>query len=967
MNQEHSLTFGPFRLETTSGCLWHQDAEVPLRPRSLAMLRYLAERPGRLVTKAEVIQQIWAGTHVSDDVLRASVRDIRRALGDDAAAPQYLETVGRQGYRFLQGGVDIPLQAVGPVVGRQGEVDRLQDRFGKAVSGERQFVLLSGEPGIGKTTVVNLFLDRIAEQDGVRVAHGQCIVHYGEGEAYQPMLEALGRLAREPGGPEVLSVLQRYAPMWLVQLPALVNSVELERLQRQVQGATQARMMRELCEALEALTTETPLILVFEDLHWSDVSTVELLGAIAQRRESARLFVLGTYRPVDATVHAHALRHVVQELRGRGQCEELAMELLSPEDVTAYVTGRLGGPVSATLNRLISWRSEGNPLFVVNLIDHLLQQKALIQPDDQWVVNPERQELVATIPEGLRPLIMRRLEALSSEVYRALEVASVAGIEYDTAAVAAALQQDVDDVEAVYESLATKGHFIEGRELSEWPDGTLSGRYRFQHALYHQVLYEQVGSARRAQVHLRLGNRLEAGYEDRAHEIAVELAIHFEQGRDVRRAVQYLQAAGNSAQKRSAHVEAIGHFTTGLELLHVLPDATERWQHELTLQLSLGGALHITKGQAAPELEHAYRRARALCEQLGNTPQLFPVLFGLFRFYDGRAQLQTARALGEQLLAVARQTQDPRFLMMAHFVLGRTHVILGGFAVARTHLEESLAHFDSEQDYVPVAGITNQDPRVAAQAHEAVALWFLGYPEQALVRMRAALSLAQTLGDPFRLTYALTWNAVLHLFRREGHATQRRAEEAIALADEQGFAWSSAQARFCRGWALREQGLGAEGVVEIRQSLSAWRATGAEVGVSLVLAQLAQAYGQMGQAEEGLAVLSEAQASMNKTEERWWEVELHRLQGELLLSLSLDKHAEAEACFHQALHIARHQQAKSWELRASTSLSRLWQSQGKRQDAYDLLISVYEWFNEGFDTADLMEAKVLLQICSKES
>ncbi|ETW92466.1 MAG: hypothetical protein ETSY1_43495 [Candidatus Entotheonella factor] len=363
----HTLTFGPFRLETVTGRLSRHDDVIPLRPRSLAMLQYLAEHPGRLITKAELHQQVWAGSHVSDDVLRASVRDIRRALGDDANAPQYLETVGRQGYRFLQGSATLPSQAEGPVVGRQSEMEQLQDRIGRAAGGERQFVLLSGEPGIGKTTVVKLFLERMAERHGVQVAQGQCLVHFGDGEAYHPLLEALGRLGQGTGGADVISVLQRYAPMWLVQLPALVSGTELERLQRQVQGAAQARMVRELSEALEVLAAEMPLILVLEDLHWSDVATVELLAAIAQRPAPARLFVLGTYRPADAAVHAQALRNVIQELRGRGQCDELSMELLRTEDVTTYAAGRLGGAVSAALATLIYEHTEGNPLFMGSL------------------------------------------------------------------------------------------------------------------------------------------------------------------------------------------------------------------------------------------------------------------------------------------------------------------------------------------------------------------------------------------------------------------------------------------------------------------------------------------------------------------------------------------------------------------------------------------------------------------------
>ncbi len=345
MEQEHHFTFGPYRLDTTHGRVWRGDQVTTLRPRSLAMLRYLVEHPGRLVTKAEVRQHVWAGTHVTDTVLRVCVQEIRAALGDAAAAPQYLKTVGRRGYRLVMGGSQesTPPPTAGPIVGRQGEVEALESWFQRAVQGARQLVFVSGEAGVGKTTVVDLLLARLDAGGAVQIARGQCVEHYGEGEAYLPLLEALGQLSRGPRRQEVLAALRRYAPLWLVQLPGLLSETELERLQCQVQGVASARMLRELAEALDVLTAEAPLLLVLEDLQWSDASTVEALAYVAQRREPARLLVLGTYRPVETVLREHPLRHTVQELCGRGQAVELRLEFLPAEDVAAYVAGRLGG------------------------------------------------------------------------------------------------------------------------------------------------------------------------------------------------------------------------------------------------------------------------------------------------------------------------------------------------------------------------------------------------------------------------------------------------------------------------------------------------------------------------------------------------------------------------------------------------------------------------------------------------
>jgi predicted ATPase len=316
--------------------------------------------------------------------------------------------------------------------------------------------------------------------------------------------------------------------MWLVQLPGLLPEAELERLQRQVQGATAARMLRELAEALEVLTAETPLVLVLEDLHWSDRPTVAALAYVAQRRTPARLLVLGTYRPVEAAIQGHALRHMVQELCGRGQAAELRLELLPAEDVVAYVTGRLAGPVSARLASFIYQRTEGNALFLVNILEHLLAQGLVVHREGQWTLQEGAEAKVLGLPEGLRQLLIRRLKSLPIEERRVLEAASVAGEHFTVAAVAAGAQCPVAPVEAQCEALAAQHWFLEDIGLREWPDGTSSGRYRFTHALYRQVLYEGLGAARRGQLHRRIGVRLEVGFGAQAKEIASRLAVHFE-------------------------------------------------------------------------------------------------------------------------------------------------------------------------------------------------------------------------------------------------------------------------------------------------------------------------------------------------------------------------------------------------------------------------------------------------------
>src|SRR5262245_59965501 len=509
----HTLTFDAFRLEPPPGGLWRGDTMIALRPRSLAVLRYLVAHAGRLVTKAELRQHVWGGHAVSDTVLGVSVREIRAALDDAAGAPQYLETVGHQGYRFRVASdtEEPPPRTAGPIVGRQPDVERLESWFQRAIYGTRQLVFVSGDVGIGKTTVVDLFLARCAAASGVRIGRGQCVEHYGEGEPYLPFFEALWQLSHGPERDALLAVLRRYAPLWLMQLPGLVSELELERLQRQVAGATPARMQRELVQALDVLAANTPLVLVLEDLQWSDRSTVDLLAALAQRREPAQLLVLGTYRPVDVVLQAHPLHGLVQELGARGQVHELPLELLSAADVAAYLAGRLQGPIAAPLTTFVHERTDGNALFMVNIVEHLVQQRLLARHAGQWSLRAGEQASVARLPEEVRQLLLRRLDTLPAAARRVLDVASVMGQEFAVAVVAAGAQCPVEDVEALSGGLAAHGRFIADTGLTVWPDGTRSGCYRFHHALYQQVLYESLGTARRGPPHQQGGVRMETG------------------------------------------------------------------------------------------------------------------------------------------------------------------------------------------------------------------------------------------------------------------------------------------------------------------------------------------------------------------------------------------------------------------------------------------------------------------------
>ncbi len=999
---------------------------VSLRPKSLAVLRYLAEHPGRLIARKELLNAVWLDTHVSTAALKVCIREIRRALGDNPTTPQFIETRPRQGYRFIA-----PITATAPpaqgarykgqgakspapstqhpapsIVGREEELGQLQRWLEKALAGERQVVFITGEPGIGKTTVGEAFLQSLESsvqslasenhsvppQDfqtldprrqtldaNLWIARGQCLEHYGVGEAYLPVLEALGQLCRELGGERLIEILDQYAPTWLAQMPALLNAADLEALQRRIQGTTRERMLREMAEAVEALTAEKPLVLVLEDLHWSDYATLDLVSFLARRRQPARLLLIGTYRPAAVLVDGHPLQAVKPELQMHKQCEEMPLGFLTEAAVAEYLTVRFPrNHFPAELARVIHRHTDGNPLFMVNVVDYVVAQELIVEVDGWWEVKVGVEAVEVGVPESLRRMVEQQIDGLSRAEQQVLEAASVAGAEFSAAAVAAGLEEEEVQVEERCEGLARRGQFLKSSGQSDWPDGTVAGRYGFIHPLYQNVLYDRVTVGRRLQLHRRIGERQEAGYQERTGGIAAELAVHFEQGRDYRRAVQYLWQAAENALRRCAYQEAINHLIKGLALLKTLPDTFARTQQELTLQVTLGAALITTKGYAAPEVEKTYARARELCQQIGETPQLFAVLWGLWVFYFVRGELETARELGEQLFSLAQGVQDPALLLEAHVALGSTLFCLGELTPALAHLEQGIALYDPQQ-YGSHAFLYGQDPGMVCLSWAAWTLWLLGYPDQALKRSHEALTLVQTLSHPPSLAYALGCAAVVHQLCGEGQVAQERAQAVIALSREQGFAFWVAMGTVLGGWALAEQEQREEGIAQMRQGLTAWRDTGAEMSRPYFLALLAAAYGKAGQALEGLSVLTEALAGVHKNMERFCEAELHRLKGELTLQQSKVQspkskvnipqsairnphlEAEAEACFVKAIDMARCQSAKSWELRAVMSLSRLWQRQGKKKKARKLLAEIYGWFTEGFATADLQEAKALLE------
>lgn len=596
MAADRKIAFGWFRFDPRTGQLWRDGSEVKLTPRAAAVLHLLAERAEALVTKEELFDRVWGGMAVSDDALTSCVQELRGALDDDARHPRVIETRHRRGYRLMVPATPIidqgsavespPVTAFQPsrLVGRVAELEELACDFAQVRAGRRRLVFVTGEPGIGKSSLADAFLERLRGAGAVKVAQGQCLDHHGVGEPYLPLIEALTRLGGGQDGAAVKEILATQAPSWLAQMPSLWSRSERSAMEARGRP-TRERMMRELTLAVEAIASDAPLLLKLEDIHWSDASTLDWLAHVARRPEPARLMVLATFRPADAAAAKAGLGGIVAELALHGWCEEIALDPLDLHAIEAYLKARLGHDGGAAPLRdmapLLLERTGGNPLFMTSIVNQLAQQEA-----------PGRtQGAIVSIPRDVRRFIDRQIDELDASDRTLLTAASVVRHQFATAAVAATLEIAVDDVETACARLARQGVFIVYSGSTTWPDGTQAELYSFRHDLYRELLYERLPATRRAQSHARVGHRLEAAWAGRLDAIASELAEHFGRGNEPARAIPHHQRAAAKALRRSAHQEAVSHLRRALAAIGSIATEDERSKVEAELQVALRAAV----------------------------------------------------------------------------------------------------------------------------------------------------------------------------------------------------------------------------------------------------------------------------------------------------------------------------------------------------------------------------------------
>jgi len=839
-----------------------------------------------------------------------------------------------------------------PLVGREQEVGLLLERWAQVKDGLGQVVLLSGEAGIGKSRLVQVLTEQVASEAQAWLTPCQCSPYY-QNTAFYPMIDMLERVAlrfeREESPQQKLSKLEGFVVQYglplaetvpllaaLLSLPLGADYAPLTLSPAQQKQQT----MQALLTILLHRAAQQSVLFVMEDLHWVDPSTLELLSLLVDQGPTAGILASLTFRP-----------DFSPPWTGRSHLTQVTLPRL-PRQQATEMTNRVahGKALPPEVVEQIVAKTDGVPLFVEELTKMVLESGLLQERDDRYALTVPLPPLA--IPTTLHDSLMARLDRLAT-VKALAQLGATLGREFSYALLQAVSPWDEKTLgRGLHQLVAAEFLYQQGLP----PQAT----YRFKHALIQDAAYQSLLKSTRQQYHQRIAQVLEAQFPATVTTQPELLAHHYtEAGRSVQ-ALPYWQRAGQHAMERSAYLEAIAHLTKGLEVLATLPATPERTQHELDLQLALGPALMIIKGWAAPEVARVYNQARALCQQVGDTPQLFPVLWGLWLFYIGRGEVQAARELGEQLLTLAQRVHDPALLVEAYHALGPTLFWLGELSAAHAYLVQGITHYDAQQHRSSLL-YGGHDPGCCCRLYGALTLGVLGYPDQARQQSQEGLRLARELAHPFSLANTLHFAALLHQFHREGQATHEDAEASLRLATEHDIAPWVAGAKILRGWVLALRGQSDTGLAQMREGLAAWEAMGLELYRTYQLVLLAEVYGKAGQADEGLRVLGQARTAVHNTEGRFYEAELSRLQGELTLARSAGQQAEAEVCFQHALAVARRQEAKSLELRAAMSLCRLWQQQGKRAEAYELLASIYGWFTEGFDTADLQEAKALLE------
>jgi predicted ATPase/DNA-binding SARP family transcriptional activator len=913
-------------------------------------------------------------------------------------SPPFLETIQEQ-----------PEVGRSVFVAREGELAWLEEKLDKTINGHGQVVFVTGDAGQGKTALLHEFSRRAQRlHDELVVALGSGEAQIGIGDPHLPFRDILALLTgdveakwtkgaiTQENARRLWSVIPQAADaivnlgldlidsfvsgesMWAHASKFAPEGAQwLERLETQIKlrrdrpipvnvdhGNFQKDLFDQYTKVMQSLARQQPLMLVLDDLQWADLGSISLLFHLGRRIEGHRILILGAYRPDDVAQtqdgEQHPLIQVLMEFKRIFGENEINLDETDVIERRKFIDAFLDtepNRLGEEFRKLLNQHTAGHPLFTIELLRQMEAQGDLRKNEGgYWTVSPALGW--ENLPAKVEAVIERRISRLPASLRDILNVASVEGQEFTAEVIATITGVEKLEIIRKFSRELDKQHLlVEASGIRRIGQQSLS-LYQFRHNLFQKYIYDNLDEVERVYFHEQVGKTTEKLYKGHLEQVSVRLARHFKAAGITDKAIDYLLQAADKAKRLSANEEAVNHLTLGLDFLKELPEGIKRNEKELSLQIAFGPPLVATKGYSATEVEQTYERARALCEQIGDIHRLAPALWGLCGFYQVRGKNLTAHEQAEHILVLAKAREDPQLFLLAHWMLGLTFTHLGEFLQAREHLELALEYYDPERHH-SLTYLYGQNPGVTCLNYLALALWILGYPDQAQEKCKGAIALSEKASHPYSEAFAHSMAALFHAMKRDPEAALKQSEEAIRLSSESGFPFLLAVGLIIRGWARISSGKTGMAIKLMRKGIETIEVMGAELGGSFFLSLLAEGYGEAGEMGKGLQVLDQALHIARVNEEHWNESDLYRLKG-VLLEKNGEAESEITASYRRAIQIANKQEARSWQLRAATAITKVGERSAQPGMERDELTRIYERFSEGFETIDLREARELL-------
>jgi predicted ATPase len=846
------------------------------------------------------------------------------------------------------------------VVGRERERGELAAAFDGVAVGHGALICVSGEPGIGKTTLVDEFLGDLHEGDRtVLVGRGRCSERLAGAEAYLPLLEVLESLIRSPSGDYFARVMKLLAPTWYAQIAPLVDTESSGSRSLPQTANAPERFKRELAQLVHEVSRTHPLILVVDDVHWMDLSSTDIFAYLASRFDGMRVLAIVMYRPMELLTGHHPFVPVKLDLEARGICREIALSGLGREAIQRYLA--LEFPqheFPPEFVDLIHTKTEGSPLFAFELLRYLRGKKVIVSDQGSWRLGDLLPDIARELPDSVRSMIQRQIERVDDIERRLLTTASVQGYQFDAAIVARVAGLEPVDVEERLEMLDQIHGLVRRVDERELPDRTLTLRYRFAHVLYQNALYLSLTPSRKAALSRAVADAILQFHREQSTSLALELALLFEAARDFANATAYFTRAARNAARIAGFEEAVVLARRGLALIKSLPESEARDRQELDLQIVLASSLIATKGYAAAETEHAYGEALSLCARVGETPQIFPVLYGRWVYYTVSGNMTKSVDIAQEFSTLAEQQKADAPRVVSHRLLGTSLAVRGDLGAARAHLERAIELYNPDQ-HQSLSMFYGQDVKIAGMCNLSITLWMLGYQRRAIALGKDALAQAVALSQPNTLGYAALYSgALLHTLSGLHEPVRDAVDRLKKLSVEHQLPTWGAVWRVFAGWISADAG---NGIAVMRDGLDRLDAIHSVLFSPIFLTLLAERCGESGQHQLGLDALNRAQQVAEQGGEHWFDAELQRIRGRLIAAQSGVDPGAADHCYRCAMEIARAQGAKSLELRAATDLAAFLGEQRRWREAQDVLAGIHCWIDEGFELSDLPRTQALAE------